>query len=59
MPPLVCSPPSLPPAQQTEEFVIHSPTLTSTKWWPGGLGKTSTHAIVMARLFTQVRGQRA
>ena len=19
----------------TEEFVIHSPTLTSTKWWPG------------------------
>lgn len=21
---------------QTEEFVLHSPTLTSTKWWPGG-----------------------
>lgn len=19
----------------TQEFVIHSPTLTSTKWWPG------------------------
>jgi hypothetical protein len=29
---------------------VHSPTLSSTKWWPGGLGKTSTHAIVMARL---------
>lgn len=29
---------------------MHSPTLTATKWWPGGLGKTSTHAIVMARL---------
>ncbi len=21
---------------QTEHFIIHSPTLTSTKWWPGG-----------------------
>ena len=39
--------------QSTEEFIVHSPTLTSTKWWPGGLGKTSTHAVVMARLFTQ------
>ncbi len=19
-----------------EEFIIHSPTLTATKWWPGG-----------------------
>ncbi|KAL6761791.1 acyl-CoA dehydrogenase/oxidase C-terminal [Haematococcus lacustris] len=34
-----------------QEFVLHSPTLTSTKWWPGGMGKTSTHAVVMARLF--------
>ncbi|KAJ0391967.1 hypothetical protein P43SY_007526 [Pythium insidiosum] len=37
--------------KQTQEFVIHSPTLTSRKWWPGGLGKTATHAIVHARLF--------
>ncbi|KAJ6714959.1 ELECTRON TRANSPORT OXIDOREDUCTASE [Salix viminalis] len=36
----------------TDEFVIHSPTLTSSKWWPGGLGKISTHAIVYARLIT-------
>ncbi|KAK9698815.1 hypothetical protein RND81_08G133000 [Saponaria officinalis] len=35
---------------ETDEFVIHSPTLTSSKWWPGGLGKVSTHAIVYARL---------
>lgn len=34
----------------TQEFIMHSPTLTSTKWWPGGMGKTSTHAVVMARL---------
>ncbi|EGZ19822.1 hypothetical protein PHYSODRAFT_312798 [Phytophthora sojae] len=36
--------------KSTQEFVIHSPTLTSRKWWPGGLGKTATHAIVIARL---------
>ncbi|CAL0312306.1 unnamed protein product [Lupinus luteus] len=35
---------------ETDEFVIHSPTLTSSKWWPGGLGKVSTHAVVYARL---------
>jgi Acyl-coenzyme A oxidase N-terminal len=29
----------------TKEWVLHSPTLTSTKWWPGGLGKTATHAV--------------
>ncbi|EQC37023.1 hypothetical protein SDRG_05842 [Saprolegnia diclina VS20] len=34
----------------TEEFVLHSPTLTSRKWWPGGLGKTANHAVVHARL---------
>ncbi|KAL7687764.1 putative acyl-CoA dehydrogenase/oxidase and middle domain superfamily, acyl-CoA oxidase [Plasmopara halstedii] len=34
----------------TQEFIINSPTLTSRKWWPGGLGKTATHAIVHARL---------
>lgn len=33
-----------------QEFILHSPTLTSTKWWPGGMGKTATHAVVMARL---------
>ncbi|KAJ8020870.1 Peroxisomal acyl-coenzyme A oxidase 1 [Holothuria leucospilota] len=37
----------------TQEFVLHSPTLTSMKWWPGNLGKTVTHAIVAARLITQ------
>lgn len=40
---------------QTDEFVMHSPTLTSSKWWPGGLGKLSTHAVVYARLI--VAGQ--
>uniref|UniRef100_A0A7S4IFR4 Acyl-coenzyme A oxidase n=1 Tax=Vannella robusta TaxID=1487602 RepID=A0A7S4IFR4_9EUKA len=36
--------------KSTKEFVINSPTVTSTKWWPGGLGKTSTHCVLMARL---------
>ncbi|XP_074871002.1 peroxisomal acyl-coenzyme A oxidase 1 isoform X2 [Carettochelys insculpta] len=37
----------------TQEFILNSPTVTSTKWWPGGLGKTSNHAIVLAQLYTQ------
>ncbi|XP_038208249.1 probable peroxisomal acyl-coenzyme A oxidase 1 [Zerene cesonia] len=36
--------------EQTEEFILHSPTLTSYKWWPGGLGQTSNYCIVMAQL---------
>ena len=35
---------------KTDEIVIHSPTITSTKFWPGDLGRFSTHAIVFARL---------
>lgn len=34
----------------TEEFEIHSPTLTSAKWWPGSLGACATHALVFAML---------
>ena len=37
----------------TQEFIIHSPTLTSTKWWSGCLGVTATHTILVARLITQ------
>ncbi|GAW04591.1 acyl- oxidase [Lentinula edodes] len=35
---------------QTKEFEIHSPTLTSSKWWIGALGKTATHGVVQAQL---------
>ncbi|KAJ5564605.1 Acyl-coenzyme A oxidase [Penicillium frequentans] len=34
----------------TDEFILHSPSLTSTKIWPGGLGLSCSHAIVVARL---------
>nr|XP_002741939.1 PREDICTED: peroxisomal acyl-coenzyme A oxidase 1-like [Saccoglossus kowalevskii] len=37
---------------KAQEFVVHSPTLSSTKLWIGNLGKTVTHAIVMAQLIT-------
>ncbi|KAJ8736597.1 hypothetical protein PYW08_007253 [Mythimna loreyi] len=38
---------------KTEEFVLHSPTLTAYKWWPGGLAHTSNYCVVMAQLYTQ------
>jgi len=34
----------------TKEFIIHSPTLTASKWWNGALGRTANHAIVVAQL---------
>lgn len=38
---------------KTEEFILNSPTLTSYKWWPGGLGHTANYAVVVAQLYTQ------
>ncbi|XP_061181287.1 peroxisomal acyl-coenzyme A oxidase 1-like [Saccostrea echinata] len=38
---------------KTKEFVLNSPTITSMKYWPGNLGKTTNHCLVMAQLFTQ------
>ncbi|XP_022821685.1 probable peroxisomal acyl-coenzyme A oxidase 1 isoform X1 [Spodoptera litura] len=37
----------------TQEFVLHSPTLTSYKWWPGGLGNTANYCIVIAQLYSK------
>lgn len=36
--------------EKTDCFDLHSPTLTSTKWWAGGSGTTATHGIVQAQL---------
>ncbi|KAH6928477.1 hypothetical protein HPB50_016713 [Hyalomma asiaticum] len=38
---------------EREEFVLHTPNLSSIKWWPGSLGKTANHAIVLAQLYTK------
>ncbi|KAF2221448.1 acyl-CoA dehydrogenase/oxidase C-terminal [Elsinoe ampelina] len=33
-----------------KHFVLHSPTLTASKWWNGSLGRTGNHAIIVAQL---------
>ena len=38
--------------KKTDEFVIHSPTDTATKWWPGEMGRYANFALVFARLIT-------
>uniref|UniRef100_A0A0N4Z9T4 Acyl-coenzyme A oxidase n=1 Tax=Parastrongyloides trichosuri TaxID=131310 RepID=A0A0N4Z9T4_PARTI len=37
--------------KETDSFIINSPTITSTKWWPGNLGKTCNVTIVVAQLY--------
>ena len=36
--------------RKTDEFIIHTPSIKATKWWPGDLGNFSSHAIVFAQL---------
>ncbi|KAI1665657.1 Acyl-coenzyme A oxidase [Pyrenophora tritici-repentis] len=36
--------------KDTDEFIVHTPTISSTKFWPAGLGFSTTHGTVMARL---------
>eukprot|EP01102_Stenamoeba_stenopodia_P002903 TRINITY_DN1280_c0_g1_i1.p1 TRINITY_DN1280_c0_g1~~TRINITY_DN1280_c0_g1_i1.p1 ORF type:complete len:763 (+),score=193.25 TRINITY_DN1280_c0_g1_i1:148-2436(+) len=35
---------------KSQQFIINSPTLTSTKWWIGLAGQTATHTVAFARL---------
>jgi len=37
--------------ESTREFVINSPTVSSIKFWPGGLGKIANHAVVIAQTY--------
>jgi len=32
----------------TKEIVFNTPSIEATKFWPGGLGKTSNHAVLYA-----------
>lgn len=34
----------------TNEFVVHTPTETATKFWPGEIGRQANYALVMAQL---------
>lgn len=36
--------------RERDEFVIHSPTLTSTKFWIGGAAESATHSTVYANM---------
>lgn len=36
--------------KSTDGFVLNSPSLTSLKWWVGGLGVICTHALIQAKL---------
>ncbi|KAF9200293.1 acyl-Coenzyme A oxidase [Haplosporangium sp. Z 27] len=33
----------------TNEWIIHSPTLTATKWWIGMSGETATHTVAICQ----------
>ena len=45
--------PTHPASNPQDEFEIHTPTLSATKWWPGSLGCTANTAIVFARLILE------
>ena len=36
-----------------DEFILHTPTVTATKFWPGSLGRFGNHAVVFARLIVE------
>ncbi|ORX61404.1 acyl-CoA oxidase [Hesseltinella vesiculosa] len=42
--------------EAADQFIIHTPTLTATKWWIGGAAHSATHASVFAQLI--VKGKR-
>ncbi|KEI39451.1 uncharacterized protein L969DRAFT_48519, partial [Mixia osmundae IAM 14324] len=35
---------------RTDEWVIHTPSLSATKWWIGGAASTATHSSVFAQM---------
>jgi len=37
--------------EATDEFIIHTPSLMATKFWPGDLGLFASHIIIMAQLW--------
>jgi acyl-CoA oxidase len=41
--------------KHADEWVIHSPTVTSTKWWPGGLGLTANYCVCHAQMIVDGR----
>jgi len=42
--------------KSTDEFVLNTPTMTSTKWWPGEMGHFANYSLVFARLIIESDG---
>jgi len=38
--------------QATDEWIINTPNMLATKFWPGSLGVMANHAVVFAKLHT-------
>jgi len=38
---------------ESDELILHSPSIMSYKFWPGELGIQATHAVVFARLLSK------
>jgi acyl-CoA oxidase len=38
---------------ENDTFIINTPTVSATKFWPGDLGIAATHALVFAELIVQ------
>ncbi len=36
--------------REKDEFIINTPSVTATKWWPGELSVFATHAVLCAKL---------
>lgn len=39
--------------EESDEFVIHTPNVSATKWWIGGAAQTATHCAVFAQLIVK------
>ncbi|KAI9097159.1 acyl-CoA dehydrogenase/oxidase C-terminal [Phlyctochytrium arcticum] len=39
--------------ESSDEFIIHTPTVTATKWWIGGAAQTATHSVVFAQMYVK------
>ena len=35
---------------KTDEWVLNTPSIDATKWWPGEMGRMANHACVFARI---------
>lgn len=39
--------------EASDQFIIHTPNITATKWWIGGAAHSATHAAVFAQLIVK------